>query len=172
MKLDWEINEFRVLKAKVGEVTYYVTPGVTSLWKPSKRFIAFDGKVEAEGAVDGMSLANAIAWCERDAERPEECPAPKPPSAQAPEPQSVEERLLRCEAECREQRSRMDACEHRTIGLYVPEWKERLYSITQRISELETWLGSKKYAPEDNLASKTWLKLVQLTNRLEKLEAK
>ena len=111
MKLDWEINNCRVLVAKVGEVTYYVAPGAVNLWKPKKYSTVSEGKVEAEGAVDGMSLTNAIAWCERDAERPEECPA-LPPSAQAPEPQSVEERLLRCEAECREQRSRMDACEH------------------------------------------------------------
>lgn len=39
-------------------------------------------------------------------------------------------------------------------------------------AELESWLGTKKYAPEDNLASKTWTKLEQLTNRLERLEAR
>jgi len=81
MKLDWEINEFRVLKAKVGEVTYYVAPGAVNLWEPSKRYTAFDGKVATVWPVEGgMSLTNAIAWCERDVERPEGCPA-QPPAA-------------------------------------------------------------------------------------------
>lgn len=79
MKLDWEINEFRVLKAKVGEVTYYVAPGAVNLWEPSKRYTAFDGKVATVWPVEGgMSLTNAIAWCERDVERPEGCPAQPP----------------------------------------------------------------------------------------------
>ena len=79
MKLDWEINEFRVLKAKVGEVTYYVAPGVIDLWRPHKQHTAFDGKVATVWPIEGgMSLTNAIAWCERDAERPEGCPAQPP----------------------------------------------------------------------------------------------
>lgn len=81
MKLDWEINECRVLKAKVGEVTYYVAPGVIDLWRPHKQYTAFDGKAATVWPVEGgMSLTNAIAWCERDVERPEGCPA-QPPAA-------------------------------------------------------------------------------------------
>jgi hypothetical protein len=58
-----------VLGAKVGEVTYYVAPGVVNLWAPSKRYAAFDGKAATVWPVEGgMSLTNAIAWCERDAE--------------------------------------------------------------------------------------------------------
>ena len=49
---------------------------------------------------------------------------------------------------------------------------DRLRDMARRIAELESWLGTKKYAPEDNLASKTWTKLEQLTNRLERLEAR
>lgn len=49
---------------------------------------------------------------------------------------------------------------------------DRLRDMARRIAELESWLGTKKYAPEDNLASKTWTKLEQLTNRLGKLEAR
>jgi hypothetical protein len=179
MKLDWEINEFRVLKAKVGEVTYYVAPGAVNLWKPSKRYTAFDGKVEAEGAVDGMSLANAIAWCERDVERPEGCPAPAP-STQAPEPSSVEDRLARLEA--RQEAEDRAGLVAQLPGLYDKVGRlslelcmlpvDRLRDMARRIAELESWLGTKKYAPEDNLASKTWTKLEQLTNRLERLEAR
>ena len=92
MKLDWEMNEFRVLVAEAGAVTYYVAPGVINLWEPSKRYTTFDGKVATVWPIEGgVPLTNAIAWCERDAERPEECPA-QPPSAPAPEPPSVEER--------------------------------------------------------------------------------
>lgn len=80
MKLDWRINNCRVLVAEAGAVTYYVAPDVISLWKPKKYSTVSEGKVEAEGAVYGMSLTNAIAWCERDAERPEECPV-QPPAA-------------------------------------------------------------------------------------------
>lgn len=79
MKLDWEINECRVLEAKVGETTYFVFPGAVSLWTPSKQYIGFDGKVATVWPVEGgMSLTNAIAWCERDVERPEGCPAQPP----------------------------------------------------------------------------------------------
>lgn len=88
MKLDWEINEFRVLGAKVGEVTYYVAPGVANLWTPSKRYAAFDGKAATVWPVEGgMSLTNAIAWCERDVERPEGCPA-QPPAADPAAPKT------------------------------------------------------------------------------------
>lgn len=88
MKLDWEINEFRVLGAKVGDVTYYVAPGVANLWTPSKRYAAFDGKAATVWPVEGgMSLTNAIAWCERDVERPEGCPA-QPPAADPAAPKT------------------------------------------------------------------------------------
>ncbi len=178
MKLDWEINEFRVLKAKVGETTYFVAPGVVGLWNPRKQTIAFDGRA-AWLAASGMSLANAIAWCERDVERSEECPAP-PPSAQAPEPPSVEDRLARLEA--RQEAEDRAGLVAQLPGLYDKVGKlslearpfpaDRLRDMARRIAELESWLGTKKYAPEDNLASKTWTKLEQLTNRLGKLEAR
>ena len=88
MKLDWEINNCRVLGAKVGEVTYYVAPGVANLWTPSKRYAAFDGKAATVWPVEGgMSLTNAIAWCERDVERPEGCPA-QPPAADPAAPKT------------------------------------------------------------------------------------
>jgi len=54
-------------------------------------------------------------------------------------------------------------------------WQKQTHKMREankRIGELELWLGTKKYAPEDNLASKTWTKLEQLTNRLERLEAR
>jgi hypothetical protein len=41
----------------------------------------------------------------------------------------VEERLLRCEAECREQRIRMDASKMRTLGLDYPALKRTLDSL-------------------------------------------
>lgn len=82
MKLNWRVNECHVLVAEAKDVIYYVGPAAVGLWKPSKRVVAFDGKVEIEGAVDGMSLTNAIAWCEKDVERPADAsgPAPKFPS--------------------------------------------------------------------------------------------
>lgn len=346
MKLDWEINECRVLKAKVGETTYFVSPGAMSLCTPSKQYIGFDGKVATVWPVEGgMSLTNAIAWCERDVERPEECPAQPivpdapaaetarkmsgkaskfpstmdakswaarlkmrntpeslysvsqltewfaaalqrgylqgvgeaeqkqgdreaamrrflalapatrekflevamaetpartmtasqylaweqmnaaPPSTQAPEPSSVEERaadlkgqslddlrgeLKRLKREVAALRPKPQSVEDRLARLEseLSEWAkyygaelirvegkgeikrkelsdridkqpepgpfpaDRLRDMARRIAELESWLGTKKYAPEDNLASKTWIKLEQLTNRLEKLEAR
>lgn len=301
MKLNWEINNCRVLVAKVGEVTYHVAPDVISLWKPKKYSTVSEGKVEAEGAVYGMSLTNAIAWCEKDAERPEGCPAQPPamdpvapktsdgvpkfpntldasvwasratawfgafkvpdltewfdaalargyregredkqdlldcftphqlhnmasggksnqaaelleaeeagrrltlnqhraryrmnaasPSTQVPEPPSVEDRLARLESELSEWAKYYGAELIRVEGKGEIKWKElsdridkqpdpgpfpadRLRDMARRIAELESWLGTKKYAPEDNLASKTWTKLEQLTNRLERLEAR
>ena len=235
MKLDWEINEFRVLKAKVGEVTYYVAPGVINLWRPSKRYTAFDGKVATVWPVEGgMSLTNAIAWCERDAE----CPAQPP--AQDPETPKMSDKMSkfpstmdaavwasRCTAwfgafrvpclhdwfqaalsfayvrgseetlekekqklaepanpvapldsfDARDWAKEFMRCNNGLSGPFVsshvgPFPADRLRDMARRIAELESWLGTKKYAPEDNLASKTWTKLEQLTNRLERLEAR
>ena len=56
MKLDWEINECRVLKAKVGETTYFVAPGVVGLWNPRKQTIAFDGRAATIWPVEGREL--------------------------------------------------------------------------------------------------------------------
>lgn len=257
MKLDWRVNECRVLVAKVGEVTYYVAPGVINLWRPHKQYTAFDGKVATVWPVEGgMSLTNAIAWCERDVERPEGCPA-QPPAAdpaapqtsgemsgktssplgsfdarvwakefmrcnnglsgpfvsshvrvdeetmvgwfanalmrgydehrwkmereaadKRPEPPSVEDRLARLEA--RQEAEDRAGFVAQLPGLYDKVGKlslearpfpaDRLRDMARRIAELEIWLGTKKYAPEDNFAGKTWTKLEQLTNRLDKLE--
>ncbi len=225
MKLDWEINNCRVLVAKVGEVTYYVAPDVISLWKPKKYSTVSEGKVEVEGAVYGMSLTNAIAWCERDAERPEGCPA-QPPAMDPVAPKTSGEmsgktssplnsfdarvwakEFMRCNnglsgpfvsshvrvdeetmvgwfanALMRgydERRSREGEIKQKELSDRIDKQPEpgpfpadRLRDMARRIAELESWLGTKKYAPEDNLASKTWVKLEQLTNRLEKLEAR
>lgn len=278
MKLDWEINNCRVLVAKVGEVTYHVAPDVISLWKPKKYSTVSEGKVEADGAVYGMSLSNAIAWCERDAE----CPAQPP--AQDPETPKMSDKMSkfpstmdaavwasRCTAwfgafrvpclhdwfqaalsfayvrgseetlekekqklaepanpvapldsfDARDwakefmrgnnglsgpfQSSRVSVDEETMVGWFAnalmrgyderrsregeikqkelsdridkqpepgPFPADRLRDMARRIAELESWLGTKEYAPEDNLASKTWTKLEQLTNRLERLEAR
>jgi hypothetical protein len=52
------------------------------------------------------------------------------------------------------------------------EDESRPYEIASRLLALENWLGTKKYAPESDFASKTWVKLEQLANRLSKLEAR
>lgn len=182
MKLDWEINEFRVLKAKVGEVTYYVAPGVIDLWRPHKQYTAFDGKAATVWPVEGgMSLTNAIAWCERDVERPEGCPA-QPPAADPVAPKTAGEMSGKTSSPLGSFDARVWAkefmrCNNGLSGPFVsshvgPFPADRLRDMARRIAELESWLGTKKYAPEDNLASKTWTKLEQLTNRLERLEAR
>lgn len=226
MKLDWEINNCRVLVAKVGEVTYCVAPGAVNLWEPSKRYTAFDGKVATVWPVEGgMSLTNAIAWCERDVERPEGCPA-QPPAMDPVAPKTSGEmssktssplgsfdarvwakEFMRCNnglsgpfvsshvrvdeetmvgwfanALMRgydERRSREGEIKQKELSDRIDKQPEpgpfpadRLRDMARRIAELESWLGTKKYAPEDNLASKTWTKLEQLTNRLERLEAR
>ena len=85
MKLDWEINECRVLTAVAGEDTYFISPGVVNLWNPHKQNIAFDGVAGVVRPIEGgMSLANAIAWCERDAECPAQPPAAKPDPVKTP----------------------------------------------------------------------------------------
>ena len=148
MKLDWEINECRVLKAEVGEVTYYVAPGVINLWRPHKQYTAFDGKVATVWPIEGgMSLTNAIAWCERDAERPEGCPAP-PPSAQVPEPLSVEEQIenlawgLKNEMKRAAERDneiaeRLGACEARLTQFVASKCQELYLRINEHLKKLE-----------------------------------
>jgi len=148
MKLGWEINECRVLKAKVGEVTYYVAPGVIDLWRPHKQYTAFDGKVVTVWPVEGgMSLTNAIAWCERDVERPERCPAPAP-STQAPEPSSVEEQIenlawgLKNEMKRAAERDneiaeRLGACEARLTQFVASKCQELDLRINEHLKKLE-----------------------------------
>ena len=149
MKLDWEINNYRVLVAEAGAVTYYVAPGAVNLWRPRKQYNAFDGKAATVWSIEGgMSLTNAIAMCERDAERPEGCPAPAP-STQAPEPPSVEEQI-----------------ENLAWGLKneTKRAAERDNEIAERLGAYEAWLTQ-------FVASKCRALDLRINERLKKLEA-
>lgn len=215
MKLDWRINNCRVLGAKVGEVTYYVAPGVVNLWTPSKRYAAFDGKAATVWPVEGgMSLTNAIAWCERDAElealshaahvelnvaQTLEAEAAEartlalnryrawyrmnaaPPSPQAPEPPSVEERaadlkgqslddlrdeLKRLKREVAALRPEPPSVEERLAALEERvKWSPDSRLVEGRLKELESRLTQL-------IASKCQALDLRINERLKKLEAK
>jgi|BioPla2DNA2_1021312.scaffolds.fasta_scaffold33043_2 hypothetical protein len=126
MKLDWEINECRVLKAKVGETTYFVAPGVVGLWNPRKQTIAFDGRAATIWPVEGgMSLTNAIAWCERDVERPAKCP-PQPIVPDSP----AAETARKMSGKASKFPSTMDA-KSWAVRLKMHNTPESLYSVSQ-----------------------------------------
>ena len=90
MKLDWEI-EYGLLKAAVGDAEYRVRQESDGAWQANKKTELPRGcaiaRCSIEGPLGTSSLTNAIAWCEKDAERPAECPA-QPPAAK-PNPEKM-----------------------------------------------------------------------------------
>jgi len=166
VKLNWELTDTKSLRAKSVFGQSYAVSGYAGVWsasrsEPVERLADGWSSVECRWAHSGVpSLEEAMALCQRDAEEQVKkiVDAGKPPS-KFPNTLDASVWASRCTA---------------WFGAFkVPDLADWFAAALQcgylqGVGEADT----KKYAPEDNLASKTWTKLEQLTNRLGKLEAR